>query len=224
MDNQNVTLHIDIQLFGLEPKRIDFEYMRASLDNIDKKTYPYLNEESFFEEEKGNIMKRIASLSTIYDIKILPTDIELGEEKMYIQKGDKRIHPLFQEIKIKNMFIKLEDLVKNRLAKGKLLDLYQYDKKRQTSSGYEPIFEGCSVSIMERIEMNVWNLEDLEYILRFLKSKSRVYLIFRWILLNAPQEELEERFYNEIPLEEIRYKREEKELKREIYRCPYKDN
>lgn len=224
MENQSVTLYIDLMLYGLESKQILFAYKIDQLNEIDKLTYNYTDEKAFFEYKRAEVMKKIKLQATYYNINILPLDIELGTNKIYIQKGKKKIRPLFQNIQFKNQSVSLDDLLKKKLMQGKIVDLYHCDKKRQSYSEYQSIFEECPFITLEKLEWNIYDNKDIEYILEFLKTKDRVYSIFRWILSNSSGIELEESFMNDIPLTENKRNVKTEERKREKYRYPYNDN
>lgn len=225
MIEQNIALCIDLILYGLEQKEIEFKYTIASIEHIDKITYSYKNEGEFFERKKSEIIKRILANSATYDIKIRPIDIEMGENKIYIRKEDRKIHPLFQEIKMKEANVKLEDLIKKRMFDGNLYQLYLCDKKRKSDSSFESIFEGCATNLLERIELDLCSSEDIEYIWDFFKTKHRLYSIMRLLLLKAPLSVMEEKFVLEIPLVEKMYSSSREEGPRlERYRYPYNDD
>lgn len=225
MNSQQVFLHIDILLFGLESKRIDFEYKKDQLSAIDKLTYFYRNEEEFFESKKEELMNKIKAQSALYNLQIQPVNIELGSNKIYIQKGEKKIHPMFQELQVKNQTLKLEDIIKKRMINGSLNNLFKCDKNMQAISEYQSIFEGCSEIVLDKLELNLCDKEDIDYLFAFFKSKNRAYSIFRLLLLKESAEDMEKKMITDLPFVEIEYTKPiDNSSKLERYRWPYYDN
>lgn len=222
MDEEIAKLYINIMLFGFDPKSLEYEFTSLSIKEIDEITYKYQNEEEFFRAKKQTILNRLQKETDKYDIAIQPIDIEMGENKIYIDKNGKKIHPLFKEIKIHNNAIKLEDLIKKKMYLGNLKILYRCDKKRKEDSEFESIFNGCPVNLLEKIELNLCDEQDIHLIWEFLASKKRICSIMRFLLFSASLEIMEERFFLQIPKVETNQK-EELVIERKIY-YPYKDD
>lgn len=221
----NIVLCIDLVLYGLEPKNIKYVFSQTSLDQLDQITYMYKNAEEFFEAKKKDILNRLKKEASNYDILLPPTDIELGKESIYIEKNGRKILPLFKKIKVKDLEIKIEDLVKKRMLGGNLYRLYECDTKRQYDQEYESVFKNCPVKLLERIALNCYNINDIDIAWEFFQSKTRFYSLVRFLLSNGTSEELENIFITDIPLfESIHQPIRDESQKLERYRYPYIDD
>lgn len=221
--DRNVTLYVNLVLYGLEPQNILYVFTHANLGQVDKLTYSYKNADEFFEAKKNELLNRLRK-EALNKGTIPPTDIELGSEGVYISKGERKILPLFKEIQVKGIEIKLEDLVKKNMLNGNLLTLYICDTKRQFDQEYVSIFKIYPKYLLEKIALDCCDKEDINMIFEFMKSDERFFSIIRFLLRKGTPNELEEKFMTDIPNQKGVHQNLEKSSKLERLRYPYIDD
>lgn len=227
MSNLFCELIMDIKLIGFEPKNIEFVYLCSSLENIDQTTYQYLNDEAFLREKQEKILKRISNEKQKYGIGINPTSIEFNTNRMYIQRGDTRLNPIFQNTRIREKAIDTELLLKTFALQGSLKNLYLCDKKYAKSEKYKSIFSECPPTLLEKMELDVLTSEDFDSIWKTVKliNKPRIFSIMRFLLSKDSLEVMEEKFAFFMPeLAKIHNGDEEKDVIRKQIRSPYNDD
>lgn len=187
---ENVKLIICLKVCSLIPKNIEFVYTRMNLNNIDEFTYPFQNEEDFFNNNKSAIFYEVRKKANFYDIDIDPTDIYLNTDvknSIFLLKRDKKVKALFQNIKCGNKEYLLEELVKSRLKNNMLRVLYIFDERGMKDTNYESIFKSCDNRVYALIKGDLIEDKVVDYIWTFFKTKNRFYAILRFILSSGDE-------------------------------------
>lgn len=194
-------LVIDLNLYGLEMKNIQYTFPLSTLEEIDKKTYGYLDEEEYFQSIKDYLFRHILAEQQLYDINIMPIEIELGPEKIFILKDGRKIHPLFRTIKKKEETISMENILLNQLLNGKLRILFICDKTTLgLNQDYESLFSNVPFYLKAKIEADILTINDIQNTWNILVKEERIYAVIRFLLLgNLTFEEIQKRFIEDIP-------------------------
>lgn len=194
-------LVIDLNLYGLEMKNIQYTFPLNTLEEIDKKTYGYLDEEEYFQSIKDYLFRYILAEQQLYDINIMPIEIELGPEKIFILKDGRKIHPLFRTIKKKEETISMENILLNQLLNGKLRILFICDKATLgLYQDYESLFSNMPAYLKAKIEADIITITDIQKAWNILTKEERIYAIIRFLLLgNLNFEEMQKKFIEDIP-------------------------
>lgn len=219
-------LIICLKINKLNIENFKLEFTKMTLNNIDQLTFHYQNEEEFFASYKSVIYKELKRKKSFSELEFLPEDIELNTDNrdcIYISKGKKKIRALFQNIKIKNESISIEDLVKNRFIENQMLRmLYICDGEAlRNDPEYESIFKGCKNMVFARIKANFIRDIDIEYIWNFLKNKNRFFPVLRFLLVDGDLNFLINNYIEKVPIKEFE---EEEEIEKEMVRERKMDN
>lgn len=180
MNSRYGSLIILIKAYSFEEQEIEYKYKSDYLELLDKETYQYKDAMDFFAKKKKQIKENLNQNKKEYNLIFEITDIELIE--IYIQKPEKKILPMFQNIEINNVAIPTEDLILNKMAKGNIIRLYELDKELTTEE-YESIFKDFPSELLELLEIGTFLYpEDYRSILEILKTKRRYFQIVRFLL------------------------------------------
>lgn len=182
MDNDiKCQLVVSTEVLSFLNHTVEFVVKEATLDDIDDLTYSYRNEESFFNYYSKNKTYELRN-EFERDHGFSPTGYLPGENGIYIKKGDKIIHPLYKNIKIKDKEYSVEDIILSRLYNGNLLQLYLCDKYRSSVSDYDSFFDGLDESYFERIELGTYTEDDVRMVWGWIKDSKRKFQLMRFLM------------------------------------------
>lgn len=232
MENNKYKLVVSTEVLSFFNHTVEYVMKEGSLEDIDDITYTYRNEESFFNyfakcqtRELRNEFEREHGFS--------PTEYLLGENGVYITKDDKKIHPLYKNIKIQDKEYSLEDIILSRLYNGNLLQLYLCDKYRASTSDYDSFFSWLDESYFERIELGTYDANDVRMVWGWIKDSKRRYQLMRFLMRDYRKYEgdISKLFMESIPAHE-NYRNQNRVVERNSqplayeynYRPPYKDD
>lgn len=202
-------LIIWLKVYGLITKEIPFVFTTMNLNDLDSLTYPFQNEKEFFEKNKNTIFEQLKKERKLYNLEFSPIDIELSLNKncIYILMKERKIRVLFQNIKIKEKEVSLEELTKKELRE-KLRNIYLLDNEVKKDPNYESIFKGFDTIKIAKIKADLIKEEDIAFFWEFIKNKNRFYSIVRLLFFKGAFEETLFYFLSTIPLKEHREERE----------------
>lgn len=226
--NNEAKLIICLNIYGFVEQTRKLNFITDSLGSIDKLTFPFEDANDFVEKNKEKIRKKLEKESGSNEIIAYTDFIELNTETrnpLYIVKENKKIQPLFQNILFQGKQENLEALIKNRLKDKWIKSLWNLDCEARKTLEYESIFKDCDRRILAKIEADLVNEEDIQYIWKFLRMKNRFYAILRFLLLEGDAVTLASYFLNNFPFKEYETEREYTRIKKiGEYRSPYKDD
>ena len=179
----SVKLIIHINAYGLESQEIDFIYLEDSIEKIDNLTLKYLNDELFFLKNKESILLKIKMAKNKYGFSISPVDIELGAQKIYILKGNRKIRTLFQEITFRNQIVALEDLIKNNLKIGGLRNLIKCDQYFMSKDEYVSLFANCNKRIIYSLTFDLITNGLIEELYDYFKIQKYFSKLIRFLFI-----------------------------------------
>jgi len=208
MNTEYGYLVINLHTIGLEEQDVEMVYRQNYINELDKETYAYQNEEEYFNQNKEDILNKLNLKRERYGIIFEILDIRLN--KIYIKIGnlDKRIQSLFKMITIKGVPYKLEDILMQKIKAGNLFRMYQLDKKRVQEEEFETIFKGLSPWLLECLELKIFHFQKFSCLLDNFKTQIRYFEIIRF-LLSTPENLTMENFKKTIPAYEGRKRNKE---------------
>ena len=173
MNTEYCALIINLHIYGIEKQDIELPYKRNYINELDKETYFYQNEEEYFNANKENILKVLNQKKEEYGLIFEVLDICLN--KLYIRKPEKNIQPLFQTIKIREDEYKIEDVLMKKIAQGNLFCIFQLDKERVKEEEYESIFQEISPWMLECLELKIFHTLEFRHLLEDFKTKKKIF-------------------------------------------------
>lgn len=230
MGNVIYKLKISIEAISFFIETNDYVYSQGTLDDVDRKTYRYLDAQSFFDANKRYLYMQIMGyFEEKYGFS--PTEINLGKNGIYIVKEEdgqvQIIRPLFQKIDFDDKQYDLSDIIKNKLYKGNIKKFYECDQFREALGGYTSFFNGLDHGILSRIVTDSYSSSDIVWIWDWIKDSNRICPLMRFLLMDLEHFDgnLNEYYGEVIPARE-----REEMIRRESndraynYRAPYKDD
>ncbi len=223
--NKAVYLILEVQLCGLEEKTICYVFLSSSLERIDAITLKYYNAEEFFKDKYSVIYSGILTHLDFYKISFPPNEVVL--KKIYIQKDQKKIQPLFQTVKSHSNTYSLDDLVKKGMRDGNLKLLLEMDQlKKNQDTEYVSIFHTLPFYQLKKLEFNLLREEEYDDFFEYFQKKFYYHKLIRLFLANDSLQERQGRlamFLDSLQTQKSSiYGGEGFSKKR--YRVPYKDD
>lgn len=221
MNKEVVYLRLKLKLDGLDPRTEEITFCTAPLEEVDKMTFAYQDEQCFFEDNKSKIEQKL--LLTFDKDQIPPTDIKLVSKGIYIRIGDpkegEKKATLFGTVPIQGNRYDTLDVANKKLMQGRMYILYVADlmNQKKKKQDYRSIFTECRSSMMWKMENNKQitpnDLNDFWY---HVQEQSYYYSVIRFILSN----DMELRIITDV--EKERKEKDDRPRQRD-YWYPYKD-
>ncbi len=225
MEKTVCELVISIKIYSFFNETKEYVYKRAPLNQLDEFTYITLDEETFFENHKKEIYRKVSSEFEREHFSAI-TAIELGENGIYINKEGKRIRPLFKTIDYHETKYDVKDILLSRLFNLNLIVLFACEQYRKTIEDYDSFLEGFPYDFLERIQLGAYTKEDILLFWEGIKLSNRFYSLLRFLLGNyshCESDEIMEEFMKEVPAKEVQRKTSTSS-KEYTYWLPYKDD
>lgn len=230
-DQGSLIACLDIKPWSSEPK--EYILYKGTLKMIDNYTLKYASQSEFFESIKADIMSRV-NKDSLMQYGLVPVEVTLAGNGIFIRKNDKDIKALFQTISFGDKSYILDDLILSCMVRGGLKYLYLCDKRRTMGGTYTSIFDGALRYVSERLEIDALRDSDYSHVLNEIKTMKRYNEIVRF-LLRFLQLKLDDNsfdlvydmFIHDVSDEEYaRYNAPKEETDKTngyYYRFPYKD-
>lgn len=209
------------------------ELKTGTLSEIDSFTLKFFDKFQLFASIKDEILAKISN-KYLKENGIMPIDMELIGNGIYIIKNGEPKQALFTNIIYNDKSYPLESIVLANMTKGSLEAFYKCDKMHSDSIIYDSFFDGALRYVAERIEIDAIKTSDYSYVYHKLSSMKRFPEAIRFLLIDISKysfEDLYKIFLEDIPeVEEIPVFPEDKKSHREdknqsyYYRYPYKDD
>ncbi len=173
----------DINVYGLELKRIIFVYKNLNLEDIDAYTSIFKDKYDFFNKEKNKILELLTCNKEKYNLKFPPNYLELNT--VFIISASNKYQPLFKTIKYQGEIKDLEMVIKEKIARGGIKKLLLCDLELQQELGSVSLFKDIDVIRTKKIMYDLLSEEDIEKILMVLKSYPYYYTLVRLLLADS---------------------------------------
>ena len=228
MGKEIYKLRVSVEVLSFFNETNDYTYSLGALEDLDKKTYIYEDAQTFFNSNRKYIE---AQVNGEYEREhgYSPTGINLGENGIYIIKGeeeDRPIRALFKKIDVQDEQYELSDIIKNKLYKGNIRRFYECDQYRNAIGGYDSFFYRLDKELIARIMTGNYTSGDVVWLWDWIKDSRRICPLMRFLLMDLEKFEgnLNEYYYETIPARENPVFHRSSEERPYTYRPPYKDD
>lgn len=228
MGKEIYKLKVSVEILSFFNETKDHTYCLGTLEDIDNKTYIYENAQAFFNANRRYIEGRVKG---DYEIEhgYSPTGINLGENGVYILKGEdeeRPIVPLFKKVEIRGQQYELADIIKKKLYKGNIRRFYECDQFRKALGSYDSFFYGLDKGLIARIMTDDYTSADVVWLWDWIKDSKRICPLMRFLLMDFDKFEgnLNEYYCEIMPARENPVFHRSNEERAYTYRPPYKDD
>ncbi|MDE6292498.1 MAG: hypothetical protein K2L98_02320 [Bacilli bacterium] len=230
MGREIYKLKVSVEVLSFFNETKDYTFSQGPLEDIDKKTYIYQDAQGFFNANRKYIEGQIRG-EYEREHGYFPTGINLGENGIYIIKGDDEERPivaLFKKINVHEQQYELSDIIKKKLYKGNIKKFYECDQFREALGSYDSFFYRLDSGLISRIITDTHTTSDVVWLWDWISDSKRICPLMRFLLMDLEHFDgnLNEYYFESIPAREnpVFHESRRSNEKSYSYRPPYKDD
>lgn len=211
----------------------EHELKTGTLSELDSFTLKFLDKFQLFASFKDEVLAKISN-KYLKEHGIMPIDIELTGNGVYVVKNGEAKQALFNNIIYDDKTYPLESIVLSTMLKGSLDAFYQCDKKRSSSIIYDSFFDKDLRFVAERLEVGSPKQSDYLYVYRNILNTKRFCEVLRFLLIDPRKYDFDELYQiyvedipeveEEVSIPDTSKSHNDKETRNYYYRYPYKDD